>query len=371
MNRLENRKWGIGNQRNSVAASSSSESGMVSLTVTLIMMIVITLIVIGFAQVVRRNSREQLDSQLSAQAYYAAESGVNDAYQAVFVDKLVTPADFSSHPEFKTSCNGFLAFLKTKDPSISNNLSSDGSVGYTCMFVSNLNRSAVVNVPYGANISLPLLASSPPGTLTFAWDPGKSVGGALQPSNCSGAFVASSSWTTRCPYGILRVDLYDADRGSGAADVMADQTVSIFMIPRTSGASQGIVFGDPARSTYKVNATCSATQCKATINGMGDQNYYARITSVYEGLGNVTVTASNPNVEFSGQLMVDVTGKAQDELRRVQVRLRDARSSDSMLPANALSSGSAVCKQFTTLGSGHNASDGNDSDIPSELCPSP
>ena len=46
-------------------------------------MIVMSLIVLGFAQISRRNQRESLDRQLSTQAFYAAESGVNDARELI------------------------------------------------------------------------------------------------------------------------------------------------------------------------------------------------------------------------------------------------------------------------------------------------
>jgi Tfp pilus assembly protein PilX len=55
------------------------QAGMVAIMVTMILMIVISLIVVGFAQISRRNQRQALDRQLSTQAFYAAETGVNDA----------------------------------------------------------------------------------------------------------------------------------------------------------------------------------------------------------------------------------------------------------------------------------------------------
>ena len=52
---------------------------MVAILVTMNLMIVISLIVLGFAQISRRNQRQSLDRQLSTQAFYAAETAVNDA----------------------------------------------------------------------------------------------------------------------------------------------------------------------------------------------------------------------------------------------------------------------------------------------------
>ncbi|HSX32249.1 MAG TPA: pilus assembly PilX N-terminal domain-containing protein, partial [Candidatus Saccharimonadales bacterium] len=63
--------------------ASAKESGMVAIMVTIILMIVISLIVLGFAQIARRNQRQSLDRQLSTQAFYAAETGVNDASKVI------------------------------------------------------------------------------------------------------------------------------------------------------------------------------------------------------------------------------------------------------------------------------------------------
>jgi len=47
------------------AKLSKNQTGLVSIMVTIIMMLVISLIVLGFATVTRRNTREALDRQLS------------------------------------------------------------------------------------------------------------------------------------------------------------------------------------------------------------------------------------------------------------------------------------------------------------------
>ena len=62
------------------------------------MIVIISLIVLGFAQLARRNQRQTLDSQLSTQTYYAAESGVNAALRIVRSPHTYEPGD-------KTTCN--------------------------------------------------------------------------------------------------------------------------------------------------------------------------------------------------------------------------------------------------------------------------
>ena len=61
----------------------NNQEGLVSITVSLIIMIIITLVVSSFALIVRREQRRTLDRQLSQQAFYAAEVGIADAQSAI------------------------------------------------------------------------------------------------------------------------------------------------------------------------------------------------------------------------------------------------------------------------------------------------
>ncbi len=60
-----------------MAKLKQNESGLAAIAVTMIIMGIVTLIVVGFATLMRREQRQALDQQLSTQAFYAAESGVN------------------------------------------------------------------------------------------------------------------------------------------------------------------------------------------------------------------------------------------------------------------------------------------------------
>src|SRR3569623_1752522 len=56
-----------------------NQEGFASLIVGIIIVLVLSLLTVGFAILVRDEQRQTLDKQLSTQAFYAAESGVNDA----------------------------------------------------------------------------------------------------------------------------------------------------------------------------------------------------------------------------------------------------------------------------------------------------
>src|ERR1044072_6757095 len=59
------------------------QNGMAAIIVTMVTMVVISLIVLGFATISRREQSETLDQQLSTQAFYAAETGVEDAKNVI------------------------------------------------------------------------------------------------------------------------------------------------------------------------------------------------------------------------------------------------------------------------------------------------
>jgi Tfp pilus assembly protein PilX len=100
------------------------ERGLVSFMITLIMMMVITLIVIGFTQVVNRNRRITLDRQLSAQAFYAAESGINDVVKQIKTDGYTVQS--------QTNCtSGYYASKLVYK--LNSGTSTD--VAYTCVLV--------------------------------------------------------------------------------------------------------------------------------------------------------------------------------------------------------------------------------------------
>jgi hypothetical protein len=72
-------------QHQSRLAGLRREGGFVSIIVCMIIMTILSLITIGFAQIMAREQRQALDRQLSSQAFYAAESGVNDALMLTLV----------------------------------------------------------------------------------------------------------------------------------------------------------------------------------------------------------------------------------------------------------------------------------------------
>ena len=104
--------------------STLDQRGMVSFLVTFIMLLVISLIVVGFTRVASQNRREALDRQLSTQAFYAAESGVNAFLNASKTD-----------PGLLTTTRGT---CDTTNATFEKTLSTNPKVSVTCVLVDPL-----------------------------------------------------------------------------------------------------------------------------------------------------------------------------------------------------------------------------------------
>ena len=343
---------------------SEDQTGIVSIMVTIIMMLVISLLVIGFGTVTRRNVREALDRQLSTQAYYAAETGVNDVLTALNKGSL-TDADLLTS-SYATDCSGAQS-LTTKLSAINhvanqNYLNADGSVAYTCLLANPEPNSLVINVPINDTESTHVNPSAAT-NLMFTWESQDPSNGSA--ASCPTTFQPQSAWTGNCPYGILRLDLYKVTGGNAAA--AANNTATVYLLPSAAGAASPTAITYNAPTIVKANCSASSKTCSATLLDASDAlfsgDYYVRTSNLYLGSGNVTISPSSAasTVTFKdSEILIDVTGKAQDELRRVQERIsnRDVVTPKSL---NGVASGSSVCKRFTVLGSGTSAT-------PADLC---
>lgn len=328
----------------------TNEKGLVSFMITIVMMVVISLIVMGFTQVVNRNRRQALDRQLSTQAFYAAESGVNDAVTQI------TARQTAGQPIVRqTTCSGaeYPASIINTNPSVS----------YTCILVNptvpeievppSTQSASVIPIKPVDSLGNPINATQ----LTFSW--AVSQGQDPNPASCSLLGVYRTTVAETCGYALLRVDLLRYT-GQTSATTLAAGTSTFYLQPVRSGAVN-YTFGDSNGRTFasvkanQVAASCSAAtqRCTATIllNGSTSySNYVARITGLYREPRNVLIdgTSGATNAWFSdAQATVDVTGKAQDVLRRVKVRVPLHDMGGNNVPLGGANSTATVCKRFT------------------------
>ncbi len=327
--------------------SMNNQRGMVSIIVTMVMMLVISIIVLGFAQVSRREARQSLDRQLSQQAFFAAESGVNDA-RSVIYDNLAKGKGVVE----KNYCQ--------TDPSDTNykfnpTIDSEHDVAYTCLLVtSKLKNLHITPLSAGGDsVVLPLqpTTATPIDTLHINWRPLSGPQTAAQLTKCvtaslpaAGAFPQSGASTWQCPYGTLRVDIVPTDTLSRAALQSSQKTFILY--PSTGAAGkQTYSSSDGAIALMKCTV---ADSCNIDIQTMnGGQNYAIRVSAMYAS-GSVDLSATDAAGQDillkNAQVLIDVTGRAQDVLRRIQVRLPVTPSGKT--PDYAVESASSVCKRF-------------------------
>lgn len=323
-----------------------SQQGMVAIMTTMVLMIVISLIVLGFAQISRRNQRESLDRQLSTQAFYAAESGIND------VRELIQNRMAAGQPiPEKTGCTdtGPGAAYAALVPDID----TTKEVAYSCILVdpsptnlrySNVGQTSII-VPMiaegGANFS----------RIQLNWQP-KVSGNPLTgcPATTNNVFSPTGSWS--CGYGVLRFDLVPASGGGLTADGLRNSTMTVFGVPHASGVTSVPYAASTANTNNRIGVTCTATQCSLAITGLTQNAYYMRISSIYRdvALQISATTSSGAAIELEGaQAVIDATGKAQDVLRRVQVNVPLRSTSQNELSDYAIKSTDAICKRFAVL----------------------
>lgn len=323
---------------------SQSEQGMISIMTTMVLIIVISLIVLGFAQLSRSNQREALDRQLSTQAFYAAESGVNDARSLI----NTAVANGSTIPE-KSTCTGNGGGFYTTTPTID----SAANVKYSCLLV-DPTPTTLRYTDVGTNsVIVPLNSSN--GTnfsrIELDWQ-SKVSGNPLTGCSASmNAYTAASAWT--CGYGVLRFDLVPTSGNSLSASTLLAGTMTSFAYPVTAATSADVPYvAGASNPNVRVAKNCTATGCSLNITGLSTTSYYMRISSIYRNVSLQIkgLDSGGGAIEMAGaQAQIDSTGRAQDVLRRIQVSVPLASNSQNQMSDYAIQSTDSVCKRFSIM----------------------
>lgn len=344
----------------------SDSTGVVSITVTVIFIMIISLVVLGFSQVSRRNSRQALDRQLSTQAFYAAESGMNDV-MAKIAPYLENGEEV---PEQKECVGTYNSDEKTAVGDIE-------GVEYTCVTVqTKLDRLAYDKVKE-SSVIVPLnVEGAEPeiGTLHLEWRRSDSAPSTTSLSRCPQPrggttwtnFPTASAWANDCQFGLIRIDLVPTDLRTLNDPVAAAQsTMSLALYPRSgnpedpnsltyenlpSGANS--IFGSGPQGPRVLAASCTEDKCGFDIEGLNFSNGMMRVRSQYVGTRTVGIETEEGQYLTRAQVKIDVTGKAQDVLRRMQV-YRSVDGGTARTEFNAFSdytvqTTGSICKRYVT-----------------------
>ncbi len=270
------------------------QNGFVSIVVSIIIMTILSLITVGFAQLMIREQRQALDRQLSSQAFYAAESGINDAFNqpASFNDSSCGAADINSNLGVKYSC---VTYTET---------------------VEDLQYSPVPLDQHASTV-FPLPAGT--ARMIVRFTPNSTVTGYAN-SRTNNDLPQQTAWNTNP--GAIKVRIMPYSGGGRQAAMNAMDSFTI--IPRNSAPSNHAY--NPAGLGRIVGAGCNAAGlCSLTIDSIppAAASVTVAIASLYRA-NNVTIIAQSStgtDLPFEGvQAQIDSTGKTTDVLRRIQVR---------------------------------------------------
>lgn len=313
----------------------TNEQGFASIVIALILIIVLALLTVGFAQLARREQKNALDKQLSTQAFYAAETGVNDTVKLL-----------GSVPNSPNNCLSHAVLPNyTVGPSIN-------GVQYTCVLV-NLTPPNIKydNVPAEGDRYIQTSTTAAAGSFTVNW--GSADGSTTFPGSTGTGFKKLSDWTAANYPAVLQFSVTPLGDLSRAG--LAENTFTVFLYPvNNGGGSIGYTTASGANEGAIVAGNCNTANdpqyhCKVTISGIngGTGPYLFHVIDRYDP-SNISINGKdnfgNP-LSFDGQVQIDATGKAHEVLKRIQVRV--PRHPSYGIPKDALEAQN-ICKRFST-----------------------
>jgi type II secretory pathway pseudopilin PulG len=348
-----------------------NDDGVVSIVVTVVVMLVLSLIVLTFARVARREQRQALDRQLNTQAFYAAEAGINDA-----LDELKDPASTFRTNE-KNNCDPLPGKTKELD-------GPTGAISYSCVLIDPTPESFRYSSISAGEAKVAKIQRQDNGNINqiaIYWqDSNENEKFNGCPSNGNFRTFPQAWDNNDCGPGMLRIDLVRIpSAGNFSRDNLTNGTLGTFTafvspvrrntyVANSNRQSfsanrglggQGIVmpgecptFNAGTGVITTPNSPTRPFHCKIIINNMSNDLYYLKITSLYKtaaveictpdcGIGSTESFAAGAG----GQVKVDATGKVSDVLRRIQIYTPLADTFP--FPLNAIESGDAICKQFS------------------------
>ena len=335
------------------------QSGFVAIIAAAILMIIMTLITIGFTQVMQREQRQALDRHLSSQAFYAAETAINDAYRYV-----LSKQEANQIVSEKTTCD--VSGAEWNNGLIS---SGDTNVSYSCLLIDPTPTALEFNnsITESQSKIFPIQPKSGAKiqSITFQWNGTdgtneiKNIAEDCTPPADGSIRDLPSTRLSAVP--LLRIDLINIP-ADGADNITRDKlengSAHFFLYPQNNCGGTTVSFANlippPERDTGRiVDVNCDPTanySCEITINGIAGQNsnrMYARVRSIY-GNANLRVTATDNSpsqFKFVGaQTVVDATGKANDVVRRVKAYLSTTGTYPT--PEYVLQATQGICKDL-------------------------
>ena len=340
------------------------EAGFTAIVITTIIVGILTLLTIGFVQISLREQRSVIDRQLSTQAFYAAETGVSDAVNRL--EELLANTDDPEGALQKTDCDldGW-----------NNELDEDGQVSYTCVLYdlapptleydsikTDLARAIYLKGVDGDNQVTAI------GSLSIRWqeEPAPDFDDLRYPVGRDFPVEFDSS----AP--VMRVSLTPLSSLSRAD--LVQNTMTFFLRPSSDTGSLDDASGfnaDPQAQGTIIPVRCAIDEaetvgrqkvCQHQISNLTDASgYLATFRAYYSEASLMLAGGDTAPVELrfvNEQALIDSTGRANDVLRRIQVRIPYREATER---SNFALQARAICKPYI-IGPGIGIVDGAEQD---------
>ena len=311
--------------------SADQQDGFVSIVVCIVIMVILSLVTIGFAKIMAREQRQALDRQLSTQAFYASESGVNDARADMVAGGSSYTQTCSPATDIVESSVRITCVMLNKEPaSVKYDSVSTSPKAFPLQFKNNT----------GTIVA--------PDTITITWSRAVSVESNDFRASGSTGWPIRNNWQANL--GLGKVYIIPFNNGD-TQDSLLTRTGYMLLNPIDSIGANTLLSDISGINQGKVvNGNCnSSTQsCSVTVQmNVASNNLFMAISSEYQP-SNFEITAKDAggnDLKIIGlQAVIDSTGKTTDILRRIQVRVPLVDSFDY---PNAAIAGD-VCKLWIT-----------------------
>jgi hypothetical protein len=320
------------------------QDGAVALLTTIIISILLTIITTGLLTLMVAELRQANDAEQSVRAYYAAQSGVEDA-----IAKVVTALGNPNKTDQTCATAG------------SQNLDLDNTggtaVGWSCQqILYSGSPSGSLPVPDKA-VQIDI-GNSNVGSVKVEWDLSKAPPANFY--NAPATFPASPSWAYAAP---LETTIVEYNKGAFSANTPGAITLrnAVFK-PHIGGTSSTPLANIGATAKNPINGVCvqstTAYHCSAIIaNLSAAKNYLFRLRSRYVGTdykltfyAGATGNGAVVNVP-DGTATIDITAKAGDSFRRVIYKVPYSRGAAQGLDY-VIYSEDDICKNFSQINGG-------------------
>lgn len=322
---------------------ASQQTGVVALITSIVVGLLLVIITASGIALMGSELRQSTDYDQSIKAYFAAESGVEDALAYIKKNGLAAAvANDNGCAPYVISDSNFGEFGATK-------------VSYTCQSVTTTSNNLTGNIPAEGAGQIDLSGTTDLSQVRLEWNQAPN-----DPSNWDDSNTLLSTGRTDLPKGadwanilpaVMEVTVISYPPGNVSVNDITAKT--IFLRPNNSNAIDSAININAAYNRPQA-VQCNKTleyNCRATLSGFSgaSQNYIISLHPRYSN-AHYRLSAQNGSgtnlVVANSQLKIDVTARAGSVFRRIQVKAPLNSQSSSGFPYFSLFADDEICKVF-------------------------